>query len=176
MSNSGNYIIKTRYKRAVADLFSWQGSDPSMYFARYFARTFILLPRPWSVVRLGSGIKAPDANRLNKLIRKEGLSLEFVSERRMMSQPLTIMDNMSPRPWHGCWNEEPLQQKACPASVQKVALKTVIRAYCHKTVQCFHHLQWHYGLELELFQHQVLTKYDSASFQWQVIFQTPRGG
>lgn len=56
----------------------------------------------YAVVCWGTGIRVGDANWLNKLIRRTGSvigvnlqPLEFVSERRMISQLLTIMDNMS---------------------------------------------------------------------------------
>jgi len=56
----------------------------------------------YAVVCWGSRVKAADANRLNKLIRKAGSvlgvelkSLGEVSERRMLSKLLSIMDNAS---------------------------------------------------------------------------------
>jgi len=56
----------------------------------------------YTVVCWGSRVKASGANRLNKLIRKAGsdlgVELEFVvvvSERRMLSKLLSIMDNAS---------------------------------------------------------------------------------
>jgi len=56
----------------------------------------------YAVVCWGSRVKAADANRLNKLIRKAGSvlgveleSLVEVSERRMLSKLLSTMDNAS---------------------------------------------------------------------------------
>ena len=56
----------------------------------------------FAVVSWGAGIKAKDANRLNKLIKKAGsvvgsklVTLEEVAEDRMLAKLLVIMDNVS---------------------------------------------------------------------------------
>ena len=56
----------------------------------------------FAVVSWGAGIKAKDANRLNKLIKKAGsvvgsklVTLEEVVEHRMLAKLLVIMDNVS---------------------------------------------------------------------------------
>ncbi len=56
----------------------------------------------FAIVCWGSGLKVADANRLNKLIRKAAAvvgveldSLTVVSERRMLSKLLAILDNTS---------------------------------------------------------------------------------
>ena len=79
----------------------------------------------FAVVSWGAGIKAKDANRLNKLIKKAGsvvgselITLEEVVEDRMLSKLLAIMDPAShPPPQNTGQAEEQLQQQTNSSSL-----------------------------------------------------------
>lgn len=146
----------------------------------------------YAVVCWGTWIRVGDANWLNKLIRKTGSvigvdfePLEFVSERRMISQLLTIMDNMS-NPvlleWGDCSTEglSCFSAKGSAKDSHPCLLPKDCTMLPSHTVALWA-WTWMWTLvssraSFNRLLYQVLTKHDSASFQWQVIFQMSCGG
>jgi len=82
--------------------FLYFSTTPHITMLQMFSHWVVTSAIFYAVVCWGSRVKAADANRLNKLIRKAGSvlgveldSLVEVLERRMLSELLSIMDNAS---------------------------------------------------------------------------------
>jgi len=112
-----------------------------MFYQSVVASTIFFAAVSW-----GAGIKAKDANRLNKLIKKAEsvvgsklVTLEEVVEERMLAKLLVIMDNPS-HPLHktldklkSSFSNRLIQPRCSKERYRKSFLPTVIRLYNSST-------------------------------------------
>ncbi|KAK0132216.1 hypothetical protein N1851_032980 [Merluccius polli] len=91
------------YKKGLSRLYFLRSFNVCNKMLQMFHQSVVVSTIFFAAVSWGAGIKAKDANRLNKLIRKAEyvvssklVTLEEVVEDRMLAKLLAIMDNPSP--------------------------------------------------------------------------------